>query len=227
VIDMAKKQMHRTEQFKGPLMRVSYAWQLFKPREATTTSRGGYGCTLIMPKTGDWAPLHNAIKEVVIGQWGDRGAEKWKTGLIKNPILDGAGKEARSKETGELHDGMGPEVQFIRVGSGADRPPRVFDPTMKYCSVIGKDSPYMLWESDECPSGSWGYPVLNAYAWHNDESGDGVSFGIDMIQIIKIAGDDEILGGGGGSRTKPEAFFEAVAGAGDGAKPESAGDFFG
>ncbi|HRP25381.1 ssDNA-binding protein [Thauera sp.] len=210
---MAKNRMYRTERFRGPLMRISYAWQLFTPREAGENSRGGYGCTLIMPKKDDWSSIQAKIKECVTNQWGDRGAEKWKQGLIKNPIIDGAGKEARNKETGDLHPGMGEDVQFIRVASGADRRPQVYDQNV-----------VLLTDADDCPSGSWGYPVLNAYCWHNDQNGDGVSFGIEMFQLVKKAEGDEILGGGG--RAKPEDFFEAVAGA-TGDKPESAGDFFG
>jgi hypothetical protein len=211
---MAKNSMFRTDRFKGPLMRISYAWQLFKPREAGEFGRGGYGCTLIMPKSGDWSAIQGAIKACVAGQWGDRGAEKWKAGLIKNPILDGAGKEARSKESGELHPGMGEDVRFIRVGSGLDRKPQVYDQNV-----------VLLADSDDCPSGSWGYPVLNAYTWHNDQNGDGVSFGIEMFQLVKKAEGGDVLGGSG--KANPSAFFEAVAGAGDGEKPESAGDFFG
>ena len=217
---MAK--MYRTGQFKGPLMRISYAWQMFKPRE------GKYGCTLIMPKAGDWSALQAAVVEVVKNQWGEKGADKWKADLIKTPFLDGESKQARHKETGDLHPGMGADVQFIRVATGEKFPPRVFDPAMKRCSVLAAGSPYLLYEEDSCPSGSWGYPVLNAYAWHNDDSGDGVSFGIDMLHVTKIAEGDEILAGGEGSQAKPEAFFEAVnTGQGDGAKVESAGDFFG
>lgn len=211
---MAKKYMFRTERFKGPLMRVSYAWQLFNPREASEASRGGYGCTLIMPKKGDWSSLQKAIKECVVGQWGDRGAEKWKAGLIKNPIIDGAGKEARNKDTGDLHPGMGEDVQFIRVQSGLQRKPQVFDPRV-----------VLLTDPDDCPSGSWGYPVLNAFTWHNDQNGDGVSFGIEMFQLVKKAEGEEVLGGGG--RPKPEDFFEAVSGGDEGDAPASAGDFFG
>ena len=226
---MARKpQMFRTEAFKGPLMQGSYLWQMFKPREASATSRGGYGCTLIAPKASDWSPINNAVKEVVLGQWGERGVEKWKNGLIRNPIIDGDSKQARSKETGELHAGMGPDVQFIRVGSGVDFPPRVFDGPMKRCSVVKPGSPYLLLESDDVPSGSWGYPVLTAFAWNNSDSGDGVSIGIEMFHVTQIAEGDDILGASGGSRSNPDDFFEAVkAAAGDGSAPASAGDFFG
>jgi len=222
VIEVAKKpQMYRTELFKGPLMRISYAWQMFKPRD------GKYGCTLIASKSADWSALQARVVEVVKNPWGDKGADKWKAGLIKSPFLDGESKQARHKETGELHPGMGADVQFIRVATGEAFPPKVFDPGMKRCSFLAPGSPYLLFESDDCPSGSWGYPVLNAFAWNNVDSGDGVSFGIDMLHVTKLADGDDVLGGEGGSRADPKSFFEAVAGASDGAKPESAGDFFG
>jgi hypothetical protein len=216
---MAK--FYRTEPFKGPLMRISYAWQMFTARE------GKYGCTLIMPKNGDWSTLQAAVIDVVKNQWSDKGAAKWKAGLIKSPFLDGDSKQAHHKETGELHGGMGPDVQFIRVTSGEKFPPKVFDAPLKRCSVLLPNSPYLLFEAEDCPSGSWGYPVLNAYAWNSADSGDGVSFGIDMLHVTKIATGDEILGGSGGGGANPGAFFEAVKGADAGEKPESAGDFFG
>ena len=218
--------MYRTEAFRGPLMRVSYAWQLFKLRDAKSDYKPKYGCTLIMPKSGDWSAIRNAIKEVLEGQWGVKGAEKFKAGLIRSPILAGDGKEARSKETGDLHPGMGADVNFIRVQSGPDRKPRVFDAAMKRCSVVKPGSPYTLLEEEDCPSGSWGYPVLNAFAWNNPQNGDGISFGIDMFQITKVATGDEILGGGGESN--PDKFFEKIAtdDNDDGDKPGSAEDLF-
>lgn len=215
---MAKQ--YRTENFKGPLMRISYAYQLFTPREFKKddgSTRKVYSCTLIAPKSADWSPITGALKECVAGQWGDRGVEKWKSGLIKNPILPGDGKEARSKETGDLHSGMGADVQFIRVQANEDRQPLVFAP----------DAVTRIVDADDCPSGSWGYPVLNAFCWHNDQNGDGISFGISMFQLVKKAEGDDILGGGGG-RADPSKFFESVK-TDDvgGAKPASAADMFG
>lgn len=219
---------YRTEEFKGPLMQISYAFNMFTPREKTRDNGDkfkSYECTLIMPKSGDWSSITQGVKDCVVGQWGEKALEKLKSGLIRSPILDGAGKEAHNKTTGELNAGMGPDVQFIRTQANEDYPPQVFDAQMKRCSVLFPKSPYLLLKAEDCPSGSWGYPVLNVWAWHNAKNGDGVSFGISMFHTIKVAEGDEILGGGG--RADPGKFFEAVKTDGDaGGKPASAASMF-
>lgn len=195
---MAKAKNYSTDYFRGPQMRVSYAFQLFKLREAEGGYRPGYGCTLIAAVDADWSPMQNAIAEVVANQPG-MSLDKWKAGLIKNPILPGDGKEARSKDTGELHPGMGSGVKFIRVSSGADRKPRVYMP----------DAVRLIEDPDDCPSGSWGYPILNAFGWHHDQNGAGISFGIDAFQLVKKAEGDEVFAGAG-RRADTSKFFEAV-----------------
>lgn len=213
---MAKN--YRTDFFKGPLMRVSYAFNLFTPREKTGDNgavRKVYECTLIAPKSADWSPITGGIKECVIGQWGEKAVDRLKNGVIRNPILDGAGKEARNKE-GEINPGMGEDVQFIRVQANEDFQPLVFNP----------DAVTRIINSDGLPSGSWGYPVLNVFAWSNPKNGDGVSIGINMFQLVKKAEGNEILGGGGG-RPDPSKFFESVKTEGDaGSKPSSAAAMF-
>lgn len=187
---MAKK-MYRTESAKGPLMRLSYAQSLRKGRE---NDKGvvKYGCTLILPKsdTAGMALLQKMVAEVVKGEWGDKGVERFKNGLIKNPIIPGDGKEARNKESGEINPGLGADMIFIRPT--ANEAVKVFNKAVQPAS------------DDEIVSGYWGYPVLNAYAWHHETNGDGVSFGISMVQIVK---EDEPLGGSGGG--DPGAFFQA------------------
>ena len=213
---MAK--MYRTAPFKGPLMRVSYAYNLFTLREMNGDSgtRRIYGCTLIIEKADpSLSILQKAIAEVVNGQWREKGADKFKSGLIKNPILAGDGKEARSKETGDVLAGLGSDKVFIRVQANEDRAPLIFAP----------DAVTRLVDPDGLPSGSWGYPVLNAWAWHNPKNGDGVSFGIEMFQLARKAEGDEVLGGGG--RPDPSKFFESVKTADDGGqKPGSAAAMF-
>lgn len=187
---MAKK-MYRTESAKGPLMRLSYAQSLRKGRE---NDKGvvKYGCTLILPKsdTAGMALLQKMVAEVVKGEWGDKGVERFKNGLIKNPLIPGDGKEARNKESGEINPGLGADMIFIRPT--ANEAVKVFNKAVQPAS------------DDEIISGYWGYPVLNAYAWHHETNGDGVSFGISMVQIVK---EDEPLGGSGGG--DPDKFFQA------------------
>ena len=123
-----------------------------------------------------------------------KGIEKAKAGLIKSPFLAGDGKEARNKQSGELHPGMGPDVFFIRPSANKDRPPAVWwkDPNK---------------QEDETTvySGCYGKAILNCFAWHNDKSGDGVSFGISGFQ--KHADGDRL----GGSARRVDLLFRMLA----------------
>lgn len=204
---MASKKMHRTEMRKGPLMRVSFARNLRYGRDLKKddgTTKMEFGCTLILPKADGAGMkfLQGMVAEVIRGEWGDRGVERFKTGLIRNPILAGDGKEARNKESGEINPGFGTDVVFIRAKSNEIVP--VFN---------AKVAPAA---DEEIVSGHWGYPVLNAFAWHHPTNGDGVSFGISMFQFVKA---DDVLGGERVS--DPNKFFEHVD-MGDGGA--SAGD---
>lgn len=210
---MAKK-MFRTDPIGSnqgmPLMRISYAQSLRKGRE---NSRGEmkYSPTLILPKADPGLKLlQKMVAEVIKGEWGEKGVERFKIGLIKNPILDGAGKEARNKETGEINEGLGPDFVFIRPTS--NDPVTVFNAKLQPVA------------DDDLISGHWGYPVLNAYAWHNPENGDGVSFGISIFQFVKA---DEVLGGSG--VRDPNAFLSVQTdGAGGvGADGDGASGLFG
>lgn len=208
---MADKKMYRTEPTKGPLMRISYAQSLRKGR-ANDKGVEKFGCTLILPKsdTAGMKLLQSMVAECVQNEWGDKGIERFKTGLIKNPILAGDGKEARNKTTGEINPGLGAEFVFIRPSS--NEAVKVFNAKVQPA------------DDEEIVSGYWGYPVLNAFSWHHPTNGDGVSFGINMIQITKT---DEVLGGG---VADPGKFFEQVdTGSDEGGSVGSggAGDMFG
>lgn len=207
---MAKK-FYRTDTVKSPLMRISYAFSLYKGK---VNDKGveKFGCTLIIPKADaeGMKKLQAMVAEVVQREWGDKGVERFKAGLIKNPILAGDGKEARNKESGDIHPGLGPDVVFIRPTSN--------DPVK---TVNAKVMPA---SKEEIISGHWGYAAMNAFAWHNDQNGDGVSFGISMFQFVKA---DEVLGGDGAGRD-PNAFFETVQtdGGGDVSGGAGAGSMF-
>jgi len=174
--------MERSADFKTSLCRVSFANSLFKPRAQQEGGVEKYGCTLIFPKTCDRTALDNAVRSVIVAQWSEKGLERAKAGLIKSPFLDGAGKEARNKKTGELHPGFGPDVFFLRVQS-------VRQPVLRY------KSEHLPATEEEIYSGCYGKAVLNAFAWTNAQNGDGVSFGIQFFQKIK---DGDRLGGSGG-----------------------------
>lgn len=178
---MAGKKMYIGEDFKTSLARISYANGLYTPRDDK------HSVTLIYPKS-DIAALQNAVADVVKNEWSEKGIERFKKGLIKNPILAGDGKSAHDKE-GNLRDGMGPEVVFIRPWS--KDPIKCFGP-----DVLPMDA-------KDVKSGWWGYPVLTPFAWHNDEQGDGVGFWISMWQHIK---EDEVFAGS--READPDKFFQ-------------------
>jgi hypothetical protein len=193
--------MERSGDIKTPLCRIAFAGSLFKPRSQIEGGVEKYGCTLIFEKSGDNSVLHNAVKEVLIAQWGEKGLERAKAGLIKSPFLDGNGKEARNKKTGELHPGFGPDVFFLRVQSV--RPP-----------MVRYRSEHIPATEEEVYSGCYGKAILNAFAWTNEKNGDGISFGIQFFQKLK---DGDRLGGGGS--TNVSAWMETVPDEGN--APES------
>ena len=193
--------MERSADFKTDLCRVSFAGSLFKPRAQQEGGVEKYGCTLIFPKTCDRSALDAAVKSVLIAQWGDKGIDRAKAGLIKSPFLDGAGKEARNKKTGEIHPGFGPDVFFLRVQS-------IRQPVLRYRSE------HIPATEEEIYSGCYGKAVLNAFAWNNPQNGDGISFGIQFFQKIS---DGERLGGSGG--VDAAKWMEAVPD--EGAAPEA------
>lgn len=188
--------------FKPGLARISYANGLYSPND-----NGKHMPSLIFPKS-EVKPLQDAVADVVMNEWGEKGVERFKKGLIKNPILEGDGKSAHDKD-GNLRDGMGPDVVFIRPWS--KDPIKCFGP-----DVLPMDA-------KDIKSGWWGYPVLTPFAWHNDEQGDGVGFWISMWQHIK---EDEVFAGG--RESDPDKFFqkEKVETDGDGDASSGAGGLF-
>jgi hypothetical protein len=187
----------RSDDFKTPLCRLSYAQSLFKAR-AIEGGAPKFGCTLIFDKK-DRPTLEKYVRDTIVGEWNEKGLERAKAGIIKSPFLAGDGKEARNKETGEVHPGLGPDKFFIRCTANEDRPP----------AVRWKD-PNRQETEETVYSGCYGKAVLNCFAWHNDKSGDGVSFGIQMFQKLQ---EGERLGGGG--PVDVEKHFETIEDAGD------------
>lgn len=210
--------MHRTELFGGnvgpnalPMMRISYAMGLWKPRASEEGKKPQHSVTLIGGEDAK-AKLVAKVIEAATGEWGEKAVDRLKNGLIKSPILAADGPQGRDKQTGELKPGMGPGLIFIRPSAQVEYPPKVFGPTG------------LPMDPKDIKSGWWGYPVLNAYCWHNPKNGDGVSFGLSMWMHAK---EDEVLGGEGGG--DPSSFFAAVQGGADD-KPTGGGgasDMFG
>lgn len=197
----------RTQPFTSPLCRISYAKGLHDGRE----NDGGnvrYSVTLIFPKD-QVAILQKAVADCVAGEWGEKGVERFKKGLIKNPILAGDSKSAHDKD-GNLKAGMGPDIVFIRPSS--NDPVKCFDARVQPM------------DARDVKSGYWGKAALNCFAWHNPSNGDGVSFGINMWQHIK---EDEILGGDGGADPTSMFAVETVDTSGETVGAGGAGDMFG
>lgn len=199
----------RSDEFKAPRSRVSYAQDLFTPRDKTDdagkpTGKQSYGCTLIYEKSVDRSAMEKAVEDVVMAEWGEKGIERFKKKLIKSPFIDGESKSAHNK-AGELNPGMGPDVFFVRVTANQE-------PVVRYKSA---NIPAKLGNGpDEIKSGDYGFAVLNAYAWNSATGGDGVSFGISYFQKTEAG---ESLGGTGGG-VDVNKYYEKVADTG--AAPE-------
>lgn len=174
-------------------------------------------CTLIFDMKTDRAVFDKALEEAIMAQWGEAGMKRAKEGMIKLPYLKGDGPEAKSKKTGELHPGMGPDVWFVRVATRLEAPVRFRSEHI---------APSLGSGEDQIKSGDYGFAILHAYCWSNAKKGDGVSFGIDYIQKTR---GGEILGGGGGIDVG--SVFEQVEDAGEAPAStksgEGAGGLFG
>ena len=198
--------MARSEDVKTPLATISYANNLFELRKNEDSGAESYGATLLFKKGVDLSALHNAALKAAKEEWGDK-AEAWlKDGTIKSPFLDGDGKQGRDKE-GNTRKGFAGCV-FIRCKSGKDYKPKVFDKARN-----------PIFEKAEVPSGSQVYAVVNCFTWDVKSNGKGLTFGISLVQVVKKAEGDEVLGGGGGA--DPDKFFEKIEDAG--AAPASTG----
>lgn len=192
--------MARSEDIKTPPCRLAFTKDLFIPQEKKNGKKQ-YGGTLLFPKTTDLSALQQLAVDAAVAEWGDKAVQWIKDGLIKNPFLDGDGKQALSKKTGERHAGFAGNT-FIRLVSGEEYKPKIYDK---------KRNPVMSVEG--CPSGSQGFGVVNAFTWENDENGKGVSFGVSLVQVVKVAVGDEILGGGGGA--DPDKYLDVIEDEGD------------
>ena len=185
--------MARSEDILTPMGRFAFVDGLFKPRESTLTGRKAWQCSLLFPKETDLKMLRDLVVETAQEEWGDKALQMLRDDLIKNPFLDGDGKQGKNKQTGEPHKGF-PGTTFIRLQSGEEYRPQLINRRM--LPVTSREEFY---------SGVWGQAVINAFTWENEKNGKGVSWGISMAQAIR---DDEKLGGGGAGR--PEDWFHKI-----------------
>lgn len=197
--------MARSEDVKVPLARLAFTDGLWELQVDDKGSKS-WQVTLLWPKSVDLKALHAAALAAAKEEWGDK-AEGWiKDGTIKNPFLDGDGKQGKSKKTGEPHEGF-PGNTFVRCKSGEKYRPKLVDKNV-----------LPITEHDGCYSGCYGYAVVNAYTWDNKEQGKGISFGISMVQVAK---DGERLGGG--APGNPDEHFEKIDDEGDAPASTKAG----
>ncbi|NKD45366.1 DUF2815 family protein [Haematospirillum jordaniae] len=184
--------MARSEDIKTKLARLAFTQSLFKPQERDNGKKQ-FGCSLLFPKSEDLSALQNAALKAATDEWGEKAVQWIKDGIIHSPFLDGDGPQGLNKKTGERHAGFAGH-RFIRVISGEDYPPKLFNKAVRPIS-----------SQEELYSGCYGFAVVNAFTWENKEKGKGISFGVSMIQVAK---DGEKLGGGGGA--SPEHFFNTI-----------------
>lgn len=199
------KKMFATDEFKTPELRISYAPGLFEAKSIEGSAKK-FSFTAIFENKHRPA-LEAKIREAVVGEWGDKGLEMAKKGLISSPFYAGDSKEARDKETGEIKEGLGPDVFFIRPSANEDKPP-----VLRYKSA---NIPATL---SEIRSGDHGFAVLVAFAWDHPTGGKGVSFGLRYLQKTR---DGEPLGGG--APTDPNKWHEKIEDAGNAPETGDAG----
>jgi hypothetical protein len=186
--------MARSEDVKTPIAIAAFTGDLFTARENDKGVKS-YGVQLHFAKGVDLSALEKAARDAATAEWGEKAVQLIKDGIIKSPFLDGDGKQGKDKEGNPKPGHAG--TKFIRCKSGADFKPKVFDRKRE-----------LVYEKDDCRSGSQVHAVVNAYTWDTNEQGKGISFGISLVQVVKNAEGSEILGGGGGP--DPDKFFDKI-----------------
>lgn len=202
----------RSEDFKLENMIASYPF-ILAPRKVDKddgTTKLEYQLSLLWPKpnplvgkfeTGGPAVVSDIMLKIATEHWGDKALEFIKNELIRNPMLDGDGKEGLNKKSGVRNAGYAGH-RFIRTATGVKRPPDVFD------NMRGADGKLVrITDPDRIYPGCKVHAVVNAYTWENDKGGKGISFGLNMVQF---AGDGERIAPSGGGSRNPDGFFEGV-----------------
>lgn len=201
----------RSQDFKLENMRGSFLW-LFKPQKNTDDNGNvvlKYNGTFLWPKTVELTAVtadKQSMKvadiavQVATEAWGANAVELIKSGVIKNPFLDGDGPQGVSKKTGQRHDGFAGH-KFLRASANEDRPPKL------YLGKLGADGKLVeAKDPSSIYSGCYVHLVTNLFAWEHPKNGKGLSFGLNMVQFAK---DGEKLGSG---PADPDSFFEGVPG---------------
>lgn len=184
--------MARGPDIKTPECRFAFTRDLFTPR-ADDKGKKKFTGVFLFAKGADLSELKAAAGKAAIDQWGDKAVQMIKDEIIKTPFLDGDGKQAINKKSGERHAGFA-GTTFIRVMSGEEYKPKVVDRNRN-----------PVFDVSGCPSGWYGFAVVNPFTWEDERNGKGVSFGVSAIQVVR---EGESLGGGGG--VDVDNFFEKL-----------------
>ena len=190
------------------LARILFAFNLFEARAQEEGKPLKFGCTLVFPiavRPFFGEKITKLIRDTPGANWGEKGLQRFKDGLIKNPVLKGDGKEARDSNSGELKIGMGPEFCFIR-------PTANHTPDLKYKPWVRNEKNLPASQA-EVYSGCYGVPVLTMYSYNHPKSGDGISINISGFQKYK---NGEPIGGAG---SDPDKWAESIAD--EGAAPDA------
>lgn len=201
----------RTELFKTPICRLSYAQGLFKPGTYgdDKDAKPKFNPSFIFEDKDK--PFFEPYLLEVLKEMKD-GVKRFKEELIRNPLIRGDGPEAKYKtgdHAGEIKPGLGKGFFFIRPTAQPDNPP----------SVWFRDKNKQ--ETEEVVySGCYGKAILNVYAW---KDGKGLSFGISGFQRFPhpTYGDGELLFTGGKGNFDTDKWSETIAD--EGPTPETNG----
>lgn len=218
----------KSEYFRLDNMRFAFAHNLLTPKkdkQQDGSVKLSYQATLLWPKgidlmgtkeDGSVFKVSDELMRCAVEAWGDKAAQLIEAEVIKNPLLDGDGKQAVSKKDGTRYEGFAGN-RFIRVSATMQYPPKVFS------NKLGADGKLVRItdpNSKEFYSGCYGSAVVNIFTWENDNQGKGMSFGIDMAQFAK---DGDRLGGSGGGGADPDKFLKGAAATASVAAGASAG----
>lgn len=162
---------------------------LVTPKPTAEGAEPKYQLTLVFDKAAQQSPEFRALKAAA-----EKAAkDKWGTEMprkLKSPFLT-------VDDLNNVPDGYDDDCVFIRTTS-KNKP-----------QVVGRD-PSVKIDAAEVYPGMVVRASVRPYAWSHKTGGNGVSFGLGNVQIIR---DGRRLGGSG---AKPEEEF--------GALPESTGD---
>lgn len=160
---------------------------LFQPKSVSKQKPDElkYQAVVLLPPDTDLEPFYAAIKAAMVEKFG----KVIKLSAAKNPIRDCAEKD-------DL-EGYDEGWHYINTKGGYQ--PTVVD--QKVQKVIDPERAY---------PGVWACFHLKAYGWKHDTGGNGVSFSLEAVQLVK---DDERFD----SRRDASELFEPIAGGESGA----------